>query len=164
MNLPLLAARTAGALLTLFTLAGGLSAQAQAQAQPPAASTAADVQLRIESGQHAGVVRRLALSPDERRLVTVGDDKTARVWSVPEQTLQAVLRVPIGAGEAGRLYGAAFSRFHQRIRCGVPDEDSDRPPAKQACDEAGNQGGRRRHAPGDDGVGCCAGALCVSRA
>lgn len=114
MNFPLLAARTAGALLTLFTLAGGLSAQAQA----PAASSAADVQLRIESGQHAGVVRRLALSPDERRLVTVGDDKTARVWSVPEQTLQAVLRVPIGAGEAGRLYGAAFSPDGREIVVG----------------------------------------------
>jgi len=114
LNFPLLAARTAGALLTLFILAGGLSAQAQAPAPP----TAADVQLRIESGQHAGVVRRLALSPDERRLVTVGDDKTARVWSVPDQTLQAVLRVPIGAGEAGRLYGAAFSPDGREIVVG----------------------------------------------
>ena len=116
MKLSLLATRTVGALLTLLTLAGGMSAQAQAPAAAPA--PAADVQLRIEAGQHAGVVRRLALSPDERRLVTVGDDKTARVWSVPDQALQAVLRVPIGAGEAGRLYGAAFSPDGREIVVG----------------------------------------------
>ncbi|MBP8310412.1 MAG: caspase family protein, partial [Burkholderiaceae bacterium] len=112
MTLSTLAARTAGALLTLFALAGGTAAQA------PATPAAGDVQLRIESGQHAGVVRRLALSPDERRLVTVGDDKTARLWSVPEQSLLAVLRVPIGAGEAGRLYGAAFSPDGREIVVG----------------------------------------------
>jgi WD40 repeat protein len=81
--------------------------------------------LQVEVGTHAGPVRRVV--SDQRRdvVVTVSDDKTARVWrlSGPESTqsvqpggsggtskreLLHTLRVPVGPGEQGRLYGAAI--------------------------------------------------------
>ncbi len=107
MSVPLITrARRAAVRLIAATLLG---APFGASAQGAAAGVAPAVELRLDPGHHAGIVRRLALSPDDRRLVTVGDDKTARLWSMPDRRLIATLRVPIGPGEAGRLYGAAFS-------------------------------------------------------
>ena len=69
----------------------------------------ADVHLRIEAVEHTAAIRRIAVSPDGERIATAGDDKTARVWRASDRQLLAVLRVPIGAGDIGRLYGVAFS-------------------------------------------------------
>ena len=74
--------------------------------------------LRLEIGNHAGIVRRLAVSPDQQRLLTVGDDKTARLWALKERALLHVLRVPLGDGSAGQLYGAAFSPDGRRVAVG----------------------------------------------
>lgn len=78
--------------------------QAQAPAEPPAAPF-----LRVDPGFHTQVVNRLALDREARILVSVSDDKTARVWSTADGTLLNTIRVPIAEGEEGALYAAALS-------------------------------------------------------
>lgn len=64
--------------------------------------------LQVELGSHAGAVRRLAVSPDRDLVVTGADDKTARLWSLAGGARRQVLRPPVGADEAGRVYGVAL--------------------------------------------------------
>ncbi|WP_425261151.1 caspase family protein [Rubrivivax sp. RP6-9] len=87
----------AAALLLLM----GTSAAAQTATEPGA-------QLQVELGSHAGAVRRLAVLPDRDLVATGADDKTARLWSLAEGSLQHVLRPPAGPGDAGRVYGVAL--------------------------------------------------------
>ncbi len=79
---------------------------------------AARLDLRLELGNHAGAVRRVAVSADQRLLLTVGDDKTARLWDADSRQALAVLRVPVGDGLDGQLYGAAFSPDGSKIVVG----------------------------------------------
>lgn len=58
---------------------------------------------------HTGPVRRLAVDPAGRWVVTASDDKTALVWDLATQRVLHTLRVPVGEDEAGRLYGAAIT-------------------------------------------------------
>lgn len=74
--------------------------------------------LRIETGVHAAAVRRIAVSPDRRRLLTASDDKTARVWDLADGSLLGILRARIGAGETGRLYGAAIHPTEDLVAIG----------------------------------------------
>lgn len=65
--------------------------------------------LRIETGHHTAFIQALAYEPRQQRLVTVSDDKTIRVWQLPELTPVATHRVPIAPGYEGQLYTAALS-------------------------------------------------------
>ncbi len=69
---------------------------------------AAQPQLQIEAGAHAGPVRRLAVSPRQGLVLTASDDKTARLWDLASGELRRVIRPAVGDGELGRLYGAAI--------------------------------------------------------
>ncbi|MBI3896887.1 MAG: caspase family protein [Gammaproteobacteria bacterium] len=73
------------------------------------AAATVDPMLRIEAGQHTGPIRRLAVDSTGTRIVTVSDDKTARVWDRQTQRLLSILRVPIEPGNVGKLYGVAIS-------------------------------------------------------
>jgi hypothetical protein len=92
--------------LSAPALVGSFAAQAQApaSAEPPTAPF-----LRIDPGFHTQVVNRVALDRDARFLVSVSDDKTARVWSTADGALLNTIRVPIADGEEGALYAAALS-------------------------------------------------------
>ena len=65
--------------------------------------------LRLETGTHGAAVRALAVDAKERLLLTVSDDKTARLWSAADGQALAVLRPPIGPGAEGRLFAGALS-------------------------------------------------------
>lgn len=65
--------------------------------------------LRIEVGQHIGVINRAATDAQRQLLATVADDKTLRLWNLPEGTLYSTLRVPIGEQLKGALYAVALS-------------------------------------------------------
>jgi WD40 repeat protein len=66
-------------------------------------------QLRIETGLHTVAIKRIAVDAAGRWLVTVAEDKTARVWDLSDGRLLTILRVPVGTGDAGKLYAAALS-------------------------------------------------------
>ncbi len=76
---------------------------------PPGAPSAAQVGpfLRIETGTHEAVINGLAVLGDGREVVTVSDDKTARVWTADKLDPVVVLRPPIGPQDEGALYAVA---------------------------------------------------------
>ena len=65
--------------------------------------------LRIEVGQHTAMINRMAIDKEAKLLATVADDKTLRLWNLPEGTLYATLRVPIDEHLKGALYAVAVS-------------------------------------------------------
>jgi WD domain, G-beta repeat len=65
--------------------------------------------LRIETGVHTAVIRHLGVDAACHLLATASDDKTVRLWSLPDGKLQRVVRPPIGEGNAGKVYATALS-------------------------------------------------------
>ncbi len=63
----------------------------------------------LDPGTHTGPIRRLASDQAQTILVTVSDDKSARLWNLRSRQLLGTLHPPIGPGPLGRLYGAAVS-------------------------------------------------------
>jgi hypothetical protein len=112
-----------GRLCLLLVLAAVASAQAQAQTQTQAQTQAQtqtqtqrapreptrDPILRVEAGMHTTLIRRVAVDAPRQRLVTCSDDKTVRVWQMPEARLVTTLRVPIDSGHEGQLFAVAMS-------------------------------------------------------
>ncbi|UFN47778.1 caspase family protein [Roseomonas sp. OT10] len=86
---------------------------AQASPQTPPQATPAEPPrepiLRIETGAHTAPVARLAVDASGRLLASVSDDKTLRLWSLPDSGARGVLRPPIGPNEEGELYAVALS-------------------------------------------------------
>jgi WD40 repeat protein len=68
-----------------------------------------DPELRIETGMHVAPIKRIAVDRACHIAVTGSDDKTARVWSLPQARLLHTLRVPIGPGNGGKIYAVAIS-------------------------------------------------------
>ncbi|WP_408612010.1 WD40 repeat domain-containing protein, partial [Falsiroseomonas oryzae] len=65
--------------------------------------------LRIEAVAHTAPVARLATDAAGRLLATVSDDKTLRLWDLPDGTPRGVLRPPIGTEAEGELYAVALT-------------------------------------------------------
>jgi WD40 repeat protein/uncharacterized caspase-like protein len=65
--------------------------------------------LVLDAGGHTATVKTVLFTPDGRELISVGDDKTIRVWDVKSGEPLRVLRPPIGRGDEGMLYAAALS-------------------------------------------------------
>jgi len=80
----------------------GITREARASDQGPF--------LRIETGIHEAAINDAALLSGGTDLVTVSDDKTARVWSVDTLNPGGVMRPPLGPGDVGALYVTAASQ------------------------------------------------------
>ena len=70
--------------------------------------------LRIDPGMHTTAIRRIGVDAACSRMVTGSDDKTARLWALPEGgqgglELLRTLRVPIGEGNEGKVNAVALS-------------------------------------------------------
>ncbi|MCG3159861.1 MAG: hypothetical protein JMDDDDMK_00886 [Acidobacteria bacterium] len=70
--------------------------------------------LRIETGMHTAMIRRISVDAANHWLVTASHDKTARVWELAPSQREAaqlvrVLRVPIGEDNEGELNAVAVS-------------------------------------------------------
>ena len=69
--------------------------------------------LVIEAGGHVAMIRELLFTADGRELISVGDDKTIRVWSVSSDGRRAALARTIrgqnGEGRAGMIAAAALA-------------------------------------------------------
>jgi WD40 repeat protein len=76
---------------------------------PAAAADEASPILRIETARHNSRINDAAADAAARTLITVGDDKTARIWSLPALRPLGVLRPAIGPGALGTLYAVALS-------------------------------------------------------
>ncbi|MDQ3686491.1 MAG: hypothetical protein M3430_12955, partial [Acidobacteriota bacterium] len=74
--------------------------------------------LRIETGMHTDAIRRIGVDAGNRYLVTGSEDKTVRVWELASGRLLRVLRVPIGAGNEGKVYAVAISPDGNLIAAG----------------------------------------------
>lgn len=65
-------------------------------------------QIRIETGGHTAIIKGIGADKDCKLLITGGDDKTARLWSVaPDGGAPILLRTfrpPIGDGDHGKIY------------------------------------------------------------
>ncbi len=66
--------------------------------------------LRIETGMHTAVIWRIGVDAACARIATASDDKTVRLWSLPDGKLQRTIRLPIGPGNGGKVRcGGAFA-------------------------------------------------------
>ena len=70
--------------------------------------------LRIDPGMHTAPIQRIGVDAACNLMVTGSDDKTARLWALPEggrgaPELLRTLRVPIGEGNDGKVYAVALS-------------------------------------------------------
>jgi len=75
---------------------------------PAAAQTTAPI-LRVETGMHTTLIRRVVVDNPRNRLITASDDKTVRIWQMPEARLVSILRVPMDGGHEGQLFALAVS-------------------------------------------------------
>ena len=72
-----------------------------------------DLFLRIETGEHEADINRVIRIPGTETVLSVSDDKTARLWSIDDLAPRGILRPPIGPLDDGALYAAAATA--QRI-------------------------------------------------
>jgi WD40 repeat protein len=80
-----------------------------------------DPVLRIETGMHVAPIFRIGVDRACRIAVTGSDDKTLRIWSLPDGRLLRTLRVPIGPGDRGKIYAVAVSPYGRWIAAGGYD-------------------------------------------
>lgn len=64
--------------------------------------------LQTNTAGHSAPIMRVAADAGRDAVVTVSDDKTARLWSLADGRLIATLRPPVGPGRVGRLFAAAL--------------------------------------------------------
>jgi WD40 repeat protein len=74
--------------------------------------------LRIETGMHTAVIKRIGVDRNGKYLVTASEDKTARVWEISSGRLLQTLRIPIGEGDEGKIFAAAISPDGKTIALG----------------------------------------------
>lgn len=94
---------TLAILIAALPLVSGAFA-ADSGSEPPA-----EPFLRIETAMHTAIINRISVDASGRLAATASDDKTVRLWSLPEGKPLGTLRVPIGAGPEGSLYSVALS-------------------------------------------------------
>jgi WD40 repeat protein len=88
---------------------GPATARPSATAAAVPMPKAEDVFLRIEAGMHTATIRRISLTADGRLMATCSEDKTVRLWLLPDGKLVRTLRPPIGAGNDGKVYAVALA-------------------------------------------------------
>jgi WD40 repeat protein len=76
---------------------------------PTARAQTGEPILRIETGTHTARMADAATDAAGRVLVTASEDKTARIWSLPDLRPLGVLRPPIGPEQDGLLFAVAVS-------------------------------------------------------
>ncbi len=106
--------RILAAIIAVAVLAGAARAEDLPDQRP---------MLRIEPGMHTAMIRRIGVDTACTLMATGSDDKTARLWALPEggrgeAKLLRTLRVPIGEGDDGKVYAVALSPDGQWVAAG----------------------------------------------
>jgi hypothetical protein len=110
----------------LFGLAALAVAPALAEDQGPNAGTDLYERpvLAIDPGMHTAAVASQNVDADGRFAVTGSDDRTVRVWSVPDGKLLRTIWIPVGPENVGRVYAVAISPDGSTIAVGGWTENS----------------------------------------
>jgi hypothetical protein len=108
--------------------------------------------LRIETGTHTNAIKSIAVDAACTIAVTGSDDKTARLWSLPEGRLLRTFRPPIGTGNGGRIYAVALSLDGRWIAIGGWDVHGDLDGAYGVYIYSRDGGGVRRIGAFDNAV------------
>lgn len=90
-----------------------------------------DVILRLNPEMHTAINRRISVSADGRLLATASEDKTVKLWRLPEGKLLHTLRPPIGPGDEGKVYAVALDPAGRWVAVGGWDKDAN--PQNLAC-------------------------------
>lgn len=77
-----------------------------------------DVILRLDPGMHTAMIRRIGVSADGRLMATGSEDKTVKLWALPEGKLIRTLRPPIGPGDEGKVYAVALDPAGRWVAAG----------------------------------------------
>jgi Caspase domain/WD domain, G-beta repeat len=80
--------------------------------------------LRIETGMHTATIWRIGVDAACRRASTGSDDKTVRLWSLPDGKLERIIRLPIGPGNGGKVFAIDLSPDGRRLAAGGWDASS----------------------------------------
>src|SRR3989338_10679531 len=91
-------------LLAFASLCAAFSVPPARAAEPPV-----EPMLRIETGMHTAMIRRISVDAKARWLATSSEDKTVRVWELASGRLLQILRPPHDYGDEGKLYSVAMS-------------------------------------------------------
>ena len=86
---------------------------APARAQDPGAKEGTDLYerpvLAVDPGMHTASIRAQAVDAEGRFVVTGGDDRTVRIWSVADAKLLRTIWIPVGPESVGAIYAVAIS-------------------------------------------------------
>ena len=66
-------------------------------------------QIMLETGGHMAQIRAVAFTPGGRCLISAGDDKTIRIWTLDDGRSARLLRGEIDVGPKGTIYALALS-------------------------------------------------------
>jgi len=66
-------------------------------------------QLLLHTDAHVARIRQVAADAEGRFLLTVSEDKTARIWELSSGEARRTWVAPVGIGEEGKLFAAALS-------------------------------------------------------
>jgi WD40 repeat protein len=87
-------------------------------AQQSAPLLPTDPILRIEAAQHVAQINSADTDAANHFAVTASEDKTVRVWSLPDGKLQRIIRLPIDYDNIGKAYTVAISPDGSTIAVG----------------------------------------------
>ncbi len=65
--------------------------------------------LVLDPGGHKAIIRDIAFTPDQRHLLSAGDDKAVRVWDIETGKIVRFIRGEIGAGSEGKIFAMVLS-------------------------------------------------------
>jgi WD40 repeat protein len=81
--------------------------------------------LSLEAGGHTAFVSNVFFTPKGDRVITVGQDKSVRIWDPVTNETVRTIRFPAGPGREGSLQAAALSRSGKKLAvAGEPLKDT----------------------------------------
>jgi WD40 repeat protein len=74
--------------------------------------------LTLDPGGHTAFVRDVFFTPDAKRVISMSEDKSVRIWDVASGELLSTIRVPAGPDAEGILFGAALAPDGKQLAVG----------------------------------------------